>query len=100
RRNEALARALYRFSSELAEVSSLQQLGAFAERQIGSLLDADVLVAFCASDGEFDVTALRVSSDEERRLAQLAWSTSQRVESPTLLGFNVWCALLGTHRSV
>ncbi|HYQ15129.1 MAG TPA: DUF4118 domain-containing protein [Polyangiaceae bacterium] len=99
-RNEAFAKALYRFSSELAEVSSLQQLGAFAERQLGGLLDAGVLVAFCASDGELDVASLHVSSDKERQLAQAAWSTSERVESPSLGGFNVWCPLLGSHRSV
>jgi two-component system sensor histidine kinase KdpD len=100
RRNEAFAKALYRFSSELAEVSSLQQLGAFAVRQLGALLDAEVLVAFCASDGELDVGALQVGSDKERKLALTAWSTSERVESPSLLGFNIWCPLLGTHRSV
>lgn len=99
-RNEALAKALYRFSSELAEVSSLQQLGTFAERHLGSLLDAEVLVAFCASDGELDVTSLRVGSDKERGLAMASWSTSERVESPSLRGFNVWCPLRGSHRSV
>lgn len=99
-RNEAFAKALYRFSSELAEVSSLQQLGTFAERQLASLLDAQVLIAFCASDGELDVSSLAVSTDKERSLALAAWSTSERVESPSLGGFNLWCPLLGTHRSV
>lgn len=99
-RNEALAKALYRFSSELAEVGSLQQLGTFAERHLGALLDAEVLVAFCASDGELDVSTLRVGSDKERGLAMASWSTSERVESPSLRGFNVWCPLRGSHRSV
>jgi two-component system, OmpR family, sensor histidine kinase KdpD len=100
RRSEALAKALYRFSSELAEVSSLQQLGTFAERHLGSLLDAEVMVAFCASDGDLDASSLRVGSDKERGLALAAWSTSERVESPSLRGFNVWCPLRGSHRSV
>lgn len=100
RRNEAFAKALYRFSSELAEVSSLQQLGAFAERQLGALLEVDVLVVFCASDGELDVSALHVGSDKERQLALAAWSTSERVESPSLRGFNIWHPLLGSHRGV
>ncbi|HEV8248011.1 MAG TPA: ATP-binding protein, partial [Polyangiaceae bacterium] len=99
-RNEAFAKALYRFSSELAEVSSLQQLGTFAGRRLGELLDADILVAFCTSDGEIDVASLAVSSDKERGLALAAWSTSERVESPSLRGYNVWCPLLGSHRSV
>ena len=100
RRNEAFAKALYRFSSELAEVSSLTQLGAFAERQLAGLLDADVRVAFSAADGEPDVSSLRVETDKERQLALAAWSTSERVESPSLRGFNVWCPLLGSHRNV
>ena len=100
RRNEAFAKALYRFSSELAEVISLQQLGAFAERQLGALLEVDVLLVFCASDGELDVTALNVGSDKERQLALAAWSTSERVESPSLRGFNIWHPLLGSHRGV
>jgi two-component system sensor histidine kinase KdpD len=99
-RNEARAKALYRFSSELAEVSSLQQLGAFAQRTVGGLLHADVLLAFCASDGELDVGSLAVGSDKERRLALAAWSTSERVESPSLSGFNIWCPLIGSHRSL
>lgn len=99
-RNEAFAKALYRFSSELADVSSLQQLGTFAARRLGELLDAEVLVAFCASDGELDVSSLEVGSDKERSLALAAWSTSERVESPSLRGYNVWCPLLGSHRSV
>ncbi len=99
-RNAAFAKALYRFSSELAEVSSLQQLGAFAERQLGALLEVDVIVVFCASDGELDVNALNVGSDKERQLALAAWSTGERVESPSLRGFNIWCPLLGTHRGV
>ena len=100
RRNEAFAKALYRFSSELAEVISLQQLGAFAERQLGALLDVDVLLVFCASDGELDVAALNVGSDKERQLALAAWTTSERVESPSLRGFNIWHPLLGSHRGV
>ena len=99
-RNEAFAKALYRFSSELAEVSSLQQLGTFASRRLGELLEAEILVAFCASDGELDVASLAVGSDKERSLARAAWSTSERVESPSLRGYNVWCPLLGSHRSV
>jgi two-component system sensor histidine kinase KdpD len=99
-RNEAFAKALYRFSSELAEVSSLTQLGAFAERQLAGLLDADVRVAFCAADAEPDVASLRVDTDKERQLALTAWSTNERVESPSLRGFNIWCPLLGSHRSV
>jgi two-component system, OmpR family, sensor histidine kinase KdpD len=99
-RNEAFAKALYRFSSELAEVSSLQQLGTFAARRLGELLEADILLAFCASDGELDVASLGVSTDKERGLALAAWSTSERVESPSLRGYNVWCPLLGSHRSV
>lgn len=99
-RNEAFAKALYRFSSELADVSSLQQLGTFAARRLGELLDAEVLVVFCSSDGELDAASLAVSSDSERSLALTAWSTSERVESPALRGYNVWCPLLGSHRSV
>jgi two-component system sensor histidine kinase KdpD len=100
KQSEALAKALYRFSSELAEVSSLKQLGSFAERHLGELLDADVLIAFCASDGELDVSTLDVSTEKERGLALAAWSTSERVEGPSLRGYNVWSPLLGTHRSV
>lgn len=100
RRSETLAKALYRFGSELAEVASHQQLGSFAERHIAQLVDADVLVAFCASDGELDVGALSLRTDEERRLARAAWSTSARVDAPNLCGFNVWYPLLGSHRSV
>lgn len=99
-RNEAFAKALYRFSAELAEVTSLQQLGAFAARHLGELVEADVLVAYGSSDGQLDVSALAVGSDKERSLALAAWSTSERVESPSLRGFNVWCPLLGSHRSV
>ncbi|HXK16183.1 MAG TPA: ATP-binding protein, partial [Polyangiaceae bacterium] len=99
-RNEAFAKALYRFSSELADVSSLQQLGTFAARRLGELLDAEVLVAFCTSDGELDATSLAVGSDKERSLALAAWSSSERVESPSLRGYNVWSPLLGSHRSV
>lgn len=99
-RNEAFARALYRFSSELAEVSSLQQLGAFAERQLGALLEVDVIVVLCASDGELDVSALQLGSDKERQLALAAWRTSERVESPSLRGFSSWYPLLGTHRGI
>jgi len=99
-RNEAFARALYRFSSELAEVGSLQQLAAFAEQKLGSLLDASVLLAFSASDGELDVGTLQVGSEKERQLALTAWKTAERVESSTLRGFNVWCPLAGSHRHV
>ncbi len=99
-RSAAFAKALYRFSSELVEVSSLQQLGAFADRQLGELLEVDVVVVFCAADGELAVSKLPVGSDKERELALAAWSTGQRVESPSLRGFNIWCPLLGTHRGV
>lgn len=99
-RNEAFAKALYRFSSELAEVSSLAQLGVFAERNLGELADADVLVAFAASDGELAVTSLAVSSEKERSLAQAAWNSGEPVESPNLRGYCVWLPLLGSHRGV
>lgn len=100
KRNEAFAQALYRFTSELSEVSSLMQVRVFAERQLAKLLGARVLLALAASDAELDVAELKLDSDKERNLALAAWRTSELLVSPALSGFNLWCPLIGSHRSV
>ena len=99
-RSEAFANALYGFSQALSQVHSLQQLSSFAERRLAKLFDARVHVALQSGQSPLPTEELGLDSEDERRLALLAWNKSELSHDPTVSGLNLWITLNGAHRSV
>jgi two-component system sensor histidine kinase KdpD len=100
RRSEALANALYGFSQALADVHSLHQLSSFAERGLGDLFNARVLVALQSGESASLADELELDSEDQRQLALSAWARDELVEDPAVHGFNRWLTLNGAHRRV